>query len=841
MFDVDGAISAMTLEEKTALTAGADLWTTVGIDRLGIPSVVVTDGPNGARGRSFGSTGPTSVCAPCGTALGATWDVALVEQVGALLGREALAKSARVLLAPTVNIHRSPLAGRNFECYSEDPLVSGRVGAAFVRGAQSEGVACTVKHFVGNEAEFERNTISSVIDERTLREVYLVPFEIAVRQGGALGVMTSYNRLNGRYNSERRDLLRDVLRDEWGFDGFVLTDWAALTETVASAHAGLDLEMPGPGRAYGEALAAAAMAGEVAESMVDEQVHRLLSVFDRIGVFADPLDGTERAVDRAEDRALTREAAAAGMVLLRNCDLLPLLGSVGRIALIGPNARSLTLMGGGSAALRTHPVESLDEALRKVVDAEIEVEPGWAPDSVPRPVFAGQLIDREGGTGLTIELFADRNLTGPVVATLHALDANMVFLGAPADAVSGDEWSYRASATFVPDTSGEHIVSIAQTSATRVFFDGVLVVDGWTTPPIGEAGTHGVVIARSEGRIDVAAGVPIEVVIEHTKAGLPGMLDVAGVGAVPPYPPDLLERACAAARRADVAVVVVGTTSSLESEGFDRPTMHLPAGQDDLVRAVVAENPRTVVVVNAGSPVAMDWADEVPALVYAWFGGQEMAGALADVLVGRAEPGGRLPTTIPVDVRHNPSFGNFPGENGEVRYGEGVFVGYRWYESRHLPVRFPFGHGLSYTSFTIGEPVVHDDRSSGGPIRVEVPVANVGRRAGSEVVQCYVVPIDPRLTRPLKELKAFAKTTLEPGTSATVTFELDDRAFSYWDPGHPELEALAERLGARSAELLGSGWRSFSGWRLDPGRYELHIGRSSADIAHVTAIEIGPS
>ena len=231
--------------------------------------------------------------------------MALVEQIGALLGREALAKSARVLLAPTVNIHRSPLAGRNFECYSEDPLVSGRVAAAFVRGAQSEGVACTVKHFVGNEAEFERNTISSVIDERTLREVYLVPFEIAVREGGALGVMTSYNRLNGRYSSERRDLLRDVLRAEWGFDGFVLTDWGALTETVASAHAGLDLEMPGPGRAYGQALAAAVTAGEVAESVVDEQVRRLLSVFDRIGAFSDPLDGTERAVDRAEDRALT--------------------------------------------------------------------------------------------------------------------------------------------------------------------------------------------------------------------------------------------------------------------------------------------------------------------------------------------------------------------------------------------------------------------------------------------------------------------------------------------------------------------------------------------------------
>jgi beta-glucosidase len=321
---VDQLINQLTLAEKAALTAGADFWSTVAVDRLGLPSVTVTDGPAGARGSALlGFGAVSSVCAPCGSALGSTWDPELVERVGAMLGEETRTKAARVLLAPTVNIVRSPLAGRNFECYSEDPLLTGRLAAALIRGVQSQNVATTVKHFAGNEAEFERHTISSVIDERTLREIYLVPFEMAVRDGGSLGIMTSYNRLNGEYCTDRADLLQGILRDEWGFDGFVVTDWFGIGSTATAAAAGIDLEMPGPGRFYGPALAAAVTSGEVDEALVDAAVRRLLSVFDRLGALDDPPGAVEESIDRPEHRALAREAAIGATVLLTNNGVLP--------------------------------------------------------------------------------------------------------------------------------------------------------------------------------------------------------------------------------------------------------------------------------------------------------------------------------------------------------------------------------------------------------------------------------------------------------------------------------------------------------------------------------------
>ena len=361
-------VAALTLDEKAALTAGADMWTTVGVPRLGIPPVRVTDGPNGARGTQLGPAGPTAACLPCGSALGATWNPDLLTEVGGVLAAEARTKGARVLLAPTVNMHRSPLAGRNFECYAEDPLLSGRLAAAFVRGAQAGGVATTVKHLVGNDAEHQRYTMSSDIDERTLREIYLRPFELAVRQGGSLGVMTSYNRVNGRWCTEQRDLLGGILRDEWGFDGFVVTDWYGVTGTAASADAGVDLEMPGPGRAFGPALAEAVRAGEVDEKAVDAQVTRLLGVFERVGALDDDGPGGEAAVDRPEHREVARRAATEAMVLLANDGLLPLDRAVLRtVAVIGPNADRAEIMGGGSASLRPHyrvtPLEALTAAL----------------------------------------------------------------------------------------------------------------------------------------------------------------------------------------------------------------------------------------------------------------------------------------------------------------------------------------------------------------------------------------------------------------------------------------------------------------------------------------------
>ncbi len=835
---VSDLVNALTLDEKAALTAGVDMWTTAAVPRLGIPAVRVTDGPNGARGTQMGPTGPTAACLPCGSALGATWDPALVAEVGGVLGAEARTKGARVLLAPTVNMHRSPLAGRNFECYAEDPLLSGRLAAAFVRGVQEQGVATTVKHLVGNDAEHQRYTMSSDIDDRALREIYLRPFEMAVREGGSLGVMTSYNRVNGRWCTERPDLLRDILRTEWGFDGFVVTDWFGVTGTAASAEAGVDLEMPGPGRAFGPALAAAVRAGEVDEKLLDGQVTRLLTVFERVGALDDGGPGEETAVDDPAHRAVARRAATAAIVLLANDGLLPLdRADLRTVAVIGPNADRSEIMGGGSASLRAHyrvtPLAALTDALGDGVT--VVHEPG-CDNRRSTPLLGETGATAPGGQpGLAVDWFAGPDLAGEPAHHRHSPTADIFGLEPPVPGLGDRGWSFRAHTTFTPDETGTHVFTLVQAGKGRVVVDGRAVIDGFAERlPRGTA-YFGLGSVEVEAPVELEAGVPVDVVVEFSTARTSGALRV---GLRPPAPDGLLQRAAQAAADADAVVLVVGTTGEWESEGDDRPSMDLPGRQNELIRRVLAANPSTVVVLNAASPVTMDWAADARAVLHTSLGGQEMAAALADVLLGEAEPAGRLPTTIPLRLEHNPSYGNFPGENGHVRYGEGVLIGYRWYEARHLPVRFPFGHGGSYTTFRLDEPEVSAGTFTPGErLAVRVAVTNTGDRRGAEVVQCYVAPPPARLVRPPKELAGFGKVWLDPGETATVEITLDERSFAYWDPGLPERDELAVR--ATAVPMAGArGEARPPGWRVDPGRYELHLGTSSAAIAHVAAVEV---
>jgi beta-glucosidase len=695
----------MTLEEKAALTAGADDWHTAAITRLGVPAVKMTDGPNGARG-STGSdllSSTASICIPCGSALGATWDPAVVAEASAAVARQAREKQARVLLAPTVNLHRHPLWGRNFECFSEDPFLSGKLAAAYVVGARAEGVMATVKHLVCNETEHERRMCSSEVDERTLRELYLLPFEIAVREGGARALMTSYNRLNGGYPPDSAHLLTTVVREEWGFEGIVMTDWWASVSTVEAAEAGLDIEMPGPGRSFGPALARAVVEGRVNEQRVDEKARRLLVAFDRVGAFGDPPEGPERPGDHERDREVARRAAAEAMVLLRNNGLLPIdPDGVRKVALIGPSAQKLAIMGGGSAQVRAHYELSLVESLRRRLGGGVEVVP-------------------------------------------------------------------------VP---------------------GCRLTDG---------------------------------------------KDLAGDG-----PKPSVDEAAELARRADVAIVVVGTNDYWESESYDRTSMDLPGEQEELVERVLDANPRTVVVLNTGSPVTIPFAGRAAALVQCWFGGQELANALVDVLVGDAEPGGRLPVTLPQRVQHTPAFGRFPGEASKVYYGEGLLIGYRWYEARQLPVSFPFGHGLSYTTMRLG-PVRASQRQlrRGDRLTIEVDVQNVGARPGAEVVQVYVAPpgggnLAPggRL-HPVKALKGFAKVRLAPGESTTVEVELTERSFAYWDVADTEWPKLLDRNEGMDRDgSAASLHRAQAGWYVDAGVYEIDVGRSSANISARVEIEV---
>lgn len=840
--DIPALVASMTIDEKASLTAGASTWSTAAVPRVGIPEVFLCDGPAGARGPLIEGFGEqvNSLNIPCGAALGATWNPALIEQLGIALGDQTRTKACRVLLAPTVNLHRGPLAGRNFESYSEDPLLTGKLAAAFIRGVQSHGVATTVKHFAGNEAEFERMTIDSVIDERTLRELYLVPFEMAVREGGSLGIMTSYNRLNGTYNSENHELLHDILRGEWGFEGFVVTDWFAGGTPDGAAAAGLDLEMPGPARFYGRKLGQAVRDGLVEEHLLDAAAQRLLSVFDRIGALDDepvpPL-----SIDRAEHRVLARQAATESMVLLKNEGILPLqMNGLHTLAVIGPNAMKARIMGGGSAQLQPHYRTTPLEALQARLGDQVTIihEPGCDIDRTIAPLKAEQLDNGQGGTGFSIEVFTGSDCQGEVAHRTVAADGKVLLLPGLDPALPRGPLSFRATSTYSPAQSGTHTISLLQVGTACLCVDGRVIFDGITHPtPSGDA-YFGMARKELTAEIDLHEGQQYELDVEFVAAGRSWMQGFE-IGCKPLPEPGLMDRAIAAAASADAVVVIVGTNNDWETEGHDRDTLDLPGDQADLIRRVSKANSNTVVVVNAGAPVTIDWAKEAPAVVQAWFGGQEMANGLVEVLFGDTEPSGRLPTTFPHLIEHTPSFGNFPGEHGQVRYGEGVLMGYRWYEARKLPVAFAFGHGLSYTSFAMGTPRLSSaclatSALLGATVSIVVSVTNTGTRRGAEVVQCYVGALSPKVTRPPKELKAFQKVWLEPGESINVTLTLDARSFSYWDPGNKyrgETQPSAFGLFAETP-------RATRGWRIDPGNYQVHIGRSCVDIAHVLNLEL---
>lgn len=756
-------LKQLTLQQKVALLAGFDNWHTERVP--GVPVMRCSDGPAGVRGTSW--TGPASASFPCGTALGATFDPALVHEIGEALAVEARSKGAHMVLAPTVNLHRTPIGGRNFECMSEDPLLTARIAVAYIRGLQSQRISCCIKHFVANDTEFERHTISSEVDEVTLRELYLAPFEAAVQPvelggAGARAVMSAYNRINGVYACEHSPLLREVLRDEFGFDGVVVSDWYGTHSAAQSLEAGLDLEMPGPPRERGSALLAAVFAGETTEARIDESVRRLLALFDWLGLDSASGDEPEHTDDSAATRAVIRRTAIASMVLLRNeGEVLPLAAN-SHIALIGPNAERGQVQGGGSARVRTNrpsmPLTALQGRAVTIVH-----EPGCDIAKRLRPMHGDFTVHYRGINGETADATTDR---------LH-----FTWLDKPAPNIDHDAFGVTIEGTFTPDVTGDWLVALTAVGSATLRIDGVVVVD-LSTPQSGGAffglGSQEMV-ATLECEAGVARHVQVEVAFEE-RAQLRGLL----VGARAPIVDDMIERAVAAARdTTGVAVVVVGTNADWETEGEDRETMALPGAQDELISRVAAVNPRTVVVINAGSPVTMPWLDDVAAVLLVWFPGEEFGEALADVLLGIAEPGGRLPITIPRRLDDTPAFAHHPGRDGRAKYGEGLLIGHRWYDAHSIEPAFIFGHGLGYTTWELGIANVVGDIATG--IRVEVPVRNIGSRDGSTVVQCYVEPLAATAGRPVRTLQGFAKVASAAGTEAQAVIELDTRAFSRWD------------------------------------------------------------
>jgi beta-glucosidase len=691
-----------------------------------------------------------------------------------------------------VNLHRTPLAGRNFECYSEDPLLSGTMAAAFVRGVQSTGVAATVKHLVCNEAETNRQSGSSELSERTLRELYLRPFELAVEGATPWAVMTAYNRTRGIFMAEH-PLVDQVLRGELGFDGLVVSDWSGMKSTVPTAHAGLDVEMPGPPKFWGPALLAAAEAGEVTEEELDTKLRRLLQLAERTGA----LEGRAPTRRQPDGRALIREAAADSFVLLRNEDgLLPLEG-VRRIALLGPLAARPEIQAGGAANVYPEHAVSPLEGLRRALPDGVELvhEDGYAPWILPR-LDMGLVEDG----AFTVD-YLDR-ATGEVLASEQRRSDRYLISQTPAG-LPPHEVDIRLRGTLVPQLDGVHRLGVNASGETRVRVRDQEVL---AFPAEHDVDHFRIFAGDVRGTADVAlrAGerVPFELVLRGQKGGAMNQAGLISLRCAPPAPVDQLERAVAAARDAEVAIVVVGLGEALECEGFDRETLSLPEEQLRLLEAVAAAQPRTIAVVNAGAPILLDWAERIPALLWAWYPGQEYGDALADVLLGAAEPGGRLPTTLGRRGEDYPVLDPRPDAANEWHYDEGLLIGYRHFDRRELRPAYAFGHGLGYTEWSYDGLDIEPTKAGA---TLHVRIRNSGARRGKEVVQAYVAPTDADATRPVRELRAFTAVDLDRGEERTVDLKLDWRSFCGWD------------------EASGS-------WTRLPGPFEVAVGRSSRDL-----------
>ncbi|WP_027296662.1 glycoside hydrolase family 3 C-terminal domain-containing protein [Robinsoniella sp. KNHs210] len=660
--NVKELIGQMTVEEKAGLCSGQDFWHTKTVERLGIPAIMVSDGPHGLRKQDQEADhlgindSIKAVCFPAGCALAASFDRQMTTRLGEALGEECQAENVAVILGPAVNIKRSPLCGRNFEYYSEDPYLASEIAASHIKGVQSKNVGTSIKHFLANNQEHRRMSSSSEMDERTAREIYLAAFEGAVKQSKPWTVMCSYNRINGTYACENKKYLTDILRDEWGFDGFVVSDWGAVNDRVDSLKAGLELEMPSSFGINDKKIAEAVKAGTLSEECLDEAVERVLNI-----VYKFVENRNENAVfDKEADHKLSKEIAAECMVLLKNDQILPL-DEKENTVFIGAFAKKPRYQGGGSSHINSFKVES-------------------------------------------------------------ALDA-----------VAGME-----HITYSPGFITEKDV------------------------------------------IDEA----------------------------------LIKEAVEAAKKAETAVVFAGLPDSFESEGFDRKHMRLPDCQNELIRQVAAVNKNTVVVLHNGSPVEMPWIQDVKAVLEAYLGGQAVGAATVDILFGKANPCGRLAETFPIRLEDNPSYLYYLGEGDKVEYREGVFVGYRYYDKKKMDVLFPFGHGLSYTSFVYRNLVLDkENMKDTETLRVTVDVTNAGTIKGKEVVQLYVAPLNGSIIRPVRELKGFDKIELNPGETKTVSFELEKRAFAYFD-----MEA--------------------GDWKVENADYEIQIGKSSRDIVAAASVHV---
>ena len=808
MSNINKLLQDLTLREKISLMSGFNSWYTNKIDRLGIPSIKMSDGPNGVRGDS--NSGKSSACFPCAISIGSTWDMDLINQLGVALGEEAKVKDVDVLLGPTINIHRHPLGGRHFESFSEDPFLTGKIATEYVQGVQSQDVAACLKHFIGNDTEYERHLVSSNIDEKTLREIYLLPFEMGIKDGNAQVVMSAYNKLNNIYCSSHKELLIDILKDEWGFDGYVVSDWGAALETEENANGGLDLEMPGPGNAWGDKLYAAVTEGKVEEELINDKVRRILNIASFSKRFENPEIKPEESHNTEEHRKLLKKAAAGGMVLLKNNDLLPLKSNIKNLAIIGPNAKEAQIIGGGSASLKphyqAHPLEAFQSKLGE--QTNISYAKGCHTHKYLPRVNEKFMDNKEG---FLVEYFEGSNFDENLVMQEHLIGNKFwVFEGFAKDVIAKLERpdiSVRFSCAYTPDISGQHEFEIFGIGKARFFIDGKELIDNWTETTPGEA-FFSFSSDSKKAKINLIEGETYQIEIRYK---FEGNFPAIYIGCQAPDKVNLFDEALNLASESDQVILIVGTNSDWETEGNDRSDFNLPVNQNYLIEEVLKVNPNTLVVLNTGSPVKMPWVDKAEAIIQTWFAGQEFGNALVDIVTGAINPSGRLPTSFPKNIEDTPAFSSYPGKDLQMNYDEKLLVGYRWYDKKNIQTLFPFGHGLSYTKFDYTD--LEIDIQAENTVSCRFSIQNTGQVAGVETAQCYVGFKTDDDSEPVKTLQGFSKIMLDPNDKSKVEISLNPRNFSSWN-----IEKKS--------------------WEVRSGSYKIFIGSSAENILLQAAISL---
>lgn len=823
--DIDRQVGAilnrMTLEQKIDMIGGVDGFYVRAYPSLGLPALQMADGPMGVR------NGGPATAMPGGINLAATWDPALAREVGQQIGRDARAKGVNFLLGPAVNIYRAPMNGRNFEYFGEDPYLASQIAVGYIEGVQQERVSATIKHFVANNSEFSRHALDEIIDERTLREIYLPAFEAAVKQAHVGAVMDSYNLVNGEHMTQNKFLDTQVLKSDWGFQGVLMSDWFATYDGVAASNAGLDLEMPSGAFMNRAALLPAIHDGRISVATINDKVRRILRRAIQFHWLDRPQ--TDLSIPRfnLQGSAVALKASTEGMVLLKNDGkLLPLdPHKIKSIAVIGPDAYPAVPVGGGSAGVRPFFAVSFLQGIAKYLGPGVST---FYDRGIPQ---LSELAERTGFTdspfggsaGLAGEYFSGDNLQGDPVT--KRVDLHINFGADPGADFGNFSPAYPAGAAsarwtgyYSAPSAGPYDCFVESTGEAggyyRVYVDGKLVLDDWTE-------TRALVGLKT---LMLTAG-PHKVTVEHH--GRPGFLGMRFRFGIVPQSAYVNPQAEKLAAQADAVVLTVGFDSQSESEGSDR-TFDLPAGEDQLVEKISSINPHTIVVITSGGGVKMTgWLDGVPAVLESWYSGQEGGTALAQILFGQADPSGRLPITMERRWADNPVHDSYYPQPGTERvvYKEAVFVGYRGYERSKIKPLFPFGYGLSYTSYHLSNLKVHpiggaspseDARRGGLRYQVSFDVANTGARNGTDVAEVYVGELHPRVPRPARELKGFARIELRPGETCRVSIQLNSRAFAYFDAAAHE-------------------------WRVDPSEFKILVGNSVDRLPLESTLTLTPS